>query len=151
MKVVVQRVKEASVTVNGEVTGQIGKGLLVLFGVKNGDRPEETTWLLNKLVNLRIFSDEQGKMNLSVKEIGGEILLVSQFTLYGDCKNGRRPDFFESAPPDVAEAIYDKFVAEVAREMGKVHTGRFGAMMEVRLINDGPVTLIIETPFSVDK
>jgi D-tyrosyl-tRNA(Tyr) deacylase len=146
MRVVVQRVKEASVSVDGEVTGKIGKGLLVLFGVKNSDKPEDTVWLLNKLVNLRIFADEQGKMNLSVKDVQGEILVVSQFTLYGNCKNGRRPDFFESAPPVFAEQVYEKFLAEVEKEMGSVQAGRFGAMMQVQLINDGPVTLIIDSP-----
>lgn len=153
MRIVVQRVKEASVTIAGEVVGKIEKGLLVLFGVRNGDKPTATPWLVNKLVNLRLFSDEQGKMNLSVKECAGEILVVSQFTLYGNCKNGRRPDFMESAPPALAEKIYNKFVSEVSKEMGGVQTGRFGAMMDVQLINDGPVTLIVDhdpdAPFSV--
>lgn len=151
MRIVVQRVKSASVKVDNKIVGAIGKGLLVLFGVKNGDQAEHTGWLVNKLINLRIFSDEQGKMNLSVKESQGEILVVSQFTLYGNCKNGRRPDFIESAHPVLAEQIYHKFANEVAQEMGTVQTGQFGAMMEVGLINDGPVTLIIDTPFSVDK
>lgn len=146
MRVVIQRVKEASVTVEGVVTGRIGKGFLVLFAVHKDDVPESTTWLAQKICNLRIFTDPQGKMNLALKDVGGGVLVVSQFTLYGNCMNGRRPDFIQSASGDTAEAIYDKFVDEIGKEMGSVQTGVFAAKMEVALVNDGPVTFIIEYP-----
>ena len=144
MKAVVQRVKSSSVRVEGKVVGEIGPGLLIFHGVQNGDLPDQTSWLVNKILSLRIFEDSAGKMNLSVEDIGGEILVVSQFTLYANCQRGRRPDFLEAAPPEVAEPIYNKFVSEVADRIGKVETGRFGAAMEVSLVNDGPVTLIVE-------
>lgn len=144
MRALVQRVKQASVKVSNEVCGQIGPGLLVFFGVHKNDLPEQTSWLVNKLVNLRIFEDSQGKMNLSLKDMNGEILVVSQFTLYANCENGRRPDFIDSAPPETANQIYEKFYLEIGKELGKVQTGIFGAKMEVSLVNDGPVTLIIE-------
>ncbi|NGX43695.1 MAG: D-aminoacyl-tRNA deacylase [Chlamydiae bacterium] len=144
MKVVAQRVKEAKVVVDGEVCGTIGSGILVLLGIHKDDTPEETSWLVNKLVNLRFFQDENGKMNLSVKDLGGEILVVSQFTLYANCNGGRRPAFIDAAPPNIAEPIYEKFVSEVKNELGRVETGKFGAYMEVSLINDGPVTVILE-------
>lgn len=144
MRLVVQRVSEASVVVDGEVVGKIGKGALVLLGIHKSDQPQDTTWFVNKLLNLRFFEDEGGKMNLSLKDVGGQVLVVSQFTLYGNCQNGRRPDFFEAAPGAAAEAIYEKFAAEVAGELGQVAQGRFGAMMQVALVNDGPVTLIVE-------
>ncbi len=144
MRLVVQRVKEAKVSVDHKVCGSIGKGLLVLLGIHKEDQPSQTIRLVKKLVNLRIFPDEQHKMNYSVKDIQGEVLVVSQFTLYGNCQNGRRPDFIASASATIAIPLYEKFVAEVAQEMGKVQTGIFGAMMEVALINDGPVTLIMD-------
>lgn len=144
MRLVVQRVSHARVEVEGEVVGEIGRGVLVLLGVHKDDSAEDTTWLVNKLVNLRIFEDENGKMNLSVKDIQGEVLVVSQFTLYGNCGNGRRPDFIESAPGLRANVVYEKFVREVGLELGKVQTGKFGASMQVSLLNDGPVTLIVD-------
>lgn len=144
MRAVIQRVKSASVSVDGRVVGKIGPGLLVLHGVQNGDQPEQTTWLAHKILSLRIFEDAAGKMNLSLEETGGEVLVVSQFTLYANCSRGRRPDFLEAAPPQIAEPIYEKFVSEVRGRLGKVQTGQFGAAMEVALVNDGPVTLIVE-------
>lgn len=144
MRLLIQRVKEAKVCVEGKVIGAIGKGLLVFVGVHKKDVPESTKWLVNKLVNLRIFEDKANKMNLSVKDVDGEILVVSQFTLYGNCTNGRRPDFIESAAGPVALQIYEKFVNEIKEEMGKVQTGEFAAHMQVSLVNDGPVTLIID-------
>lgn len=144
MRVVVQRVKQASVVVDHVISGTIQRGLLVFFGIHKEDRPEQTAWLVNKLKHLRIFSDEQGKMNLSVQDIQGEILVVSQFTLYGDCTDGRRPDFTKCAAGPEAVAIYEKFVSEIKEAMGSVQTGIFGAKMEVSLINDGPVTFIID-------
>jgi D-tyrosyl-tRNA(Tyr) deacylase len=144
MRAVVQKVKSASVTVDSRITGAIKAGLLVLLGIHKDDTPDKTSWLVQKLIHLRIFSDTLGKMNRSVLDIGGEILVVSQFTLYGNCNSGRRPDFLEAARPEVAQPIYEKLVREIAAEMGKVQTGEFGAMMEVNLINDGPVTLILE-------
>lgn len=146
MRIVVQRVEEASVSVEGSICGKIEKGLLVFLGVHKEDEEPATKWLVNKLVHLRIFSDENEKMNLSVQDVEGEILIVSQFTLYGNCNNGRRPDFFESAEGPKAEKIYDKFVAEVKGELGRdrVQTGQFAAHMSISLINDGPVTLVIE-------
>jgi len=144
MRIVVQRVKEASVKVNGEVVGKIGKGVLVFFAVHKTDSPDKTVWLAQKLVHLRMFCDPQGKMNLPIQEVKGEVLVVPQFTLYGNCIEGRRPDFFESATPDVAKPIYEKFVQEIKHDLGAVQTGIFGADMEVALINDGPVTFIID-------
>lgn len=145
MRVVVQRVKEAKVEVDSEVVGAIGQGLLVFLGVHLDDRPEETQWLVNKLINLRCFQDQDGKMNLSLKDIEGQALIISQFTLYANCTRGRRPDFIQTAPPETAEKNYDKFVAEVKQELGSVQTGLFGAYMHVSLINDGPVTFVIDS------
>jgi D-tyrosyl-tRNA(Tyr) deacylase len=144
MRLVVQRVKEAEVKVDGRSIGKIGKGLLVLLGIHVEDQPETTARYVNKLVNLRIFEDENGKMNRSVKDVGGEILVVSQFTLYGNCSKGRRPSFIEAAQPDLAIPLYEKFIHEVEKEMGSVQTGEFGASMAVSLINEGPVTIVIE-------
>jgi len=114
------------------------------LGVHEEDVPENTQWLVNKLIHLRIFEDQDGKMNLGLKDVGGEVLVVSQFTLYGECRNGRRPDFFSAAKEPKASQLYEKFVKEVKQELGKVQTGEFGAYMEVALINDGPVTLMID-------
>lgn len=145
MRACVQRVLEASVTVAGETVGQIGPGLLVLLGVADKDREADARWLAEKIVGLRIFEDEQGKMNLSLRQIGGATLVVSQFTLLGDCRRGRRPSFAAAAPPEPAERLYELFVAE-ARGLGvEVETGRFRKQMQVSLINDGPVTLIVES------
>jgi len=144
MRAVVQRVLEANVSIDGAVCGSIGKGLLVLLGVHKEDQPDDTTWLVNKLIGLRIFEDQHGKMNLSLQDVAGEMLVISQFTLYGNCANGRRPDFLNAAPPATAIPIYEKFVDEVKKELGKVQTGRFGAYMKVSLVNDGPVTIIVE-------
>lgn len=145
MRVVVQRSKNASVTVEGKVTGQISKGLVLLVGVTHEDREEDASYLADKIVNLRIFEDDNEKMNLSLLDAGGEILSVSQFTLYGDCRKGRRPNFMQAAKPDQAARIYDAF-NRILRDKGiRVETGRFGAMMNVALVNDGPVTLIIDS------
>ncbi|MCM3568434.1 D-aminoacyl-tRNA deacylase [Neobacillus mesonae] len=145
MRIVLQRSKEAKVTVNGEITGQITKGLVLLVGVTHDDREEDAAYLADKIPNLRIFEDKNEKMNLSLLDVGGEILSVSQFTLYGDTRKGRRPSFIEAARPEQAIQIYDTF-NRLLREKGiKVETGIFGAMMDVQLTNDGPVTLIVES------
>ncbi len=145
MRAVVQRVKESSVTVDDNVTGKIGPGLLVLLGVKKQDTTAEADYLAEKIINLRIFKDDAGRMNRSLLEIGGEMLVVSQFTLYGDCRKGRRPSFVDAAGPEKANALYEHFVEEVRRKGITVATGQFRAMMAVSLINDGPVTLIVES------
>lgn len=145
MRVVVQRSKEACVSVEGEITGQISSGLVLLVGVTHHDTLADAAYVADKIVNLRIFEDENEKMNFSLLDVGGQILSISQFTLYGDCRKGRRPNFMDAAKPDHASQIYDAFNT-ILREKGvKVETGRFGAMMEVSLINDGPVTIIIES------
>lgn len=145
MRVVVQRSKGASVTVGGEVTGQITKGLVLLVGITHADKEEDAIYLADKIVNLRIFEDTDEKMNLSLLDVGGEILSVSQFTLYGDCRKGRRPNFMDAARPDQAVQLYE-LLNSLLREKGiRVETGIFGAMMDVELINDGPVTLILES------
>jgi len=145
MRAVIQRVKSSSVTVGDETVGKIGSGLLVLLGVAEPDQSADADFLAEKIVNLRIFEDEQGKMNRSLIDIGGEMLVVSQFTLLGDCRKGRRPSFIDAAGPDKANELYEYFVAQVRKTGVHVATGRFGAMMEVSLINDGPVTLILES------
>jgi len=145
LKVVLQRVAEARVTVDGEVVGQIGKGLLLLVGIGREDEEADLVWMADKLASLRIFEDSEGKMNLSVTDVGGAVLSVSQFTLYGDCRKGRRPSFTDAARPEIAQGMYEKFNA-LLRERGlKVETGRFGAMMQVALVNDGPVTFILDS------
>lgn len=146
MRICVQRVAEAAVDVDGQTVGAIESGLLVLFGAHQKDRIEQIPWLAAKLVNLRIFTDSAGKMNLSLLDIKGSALIVSQFTLYGDCKEGRRPSFSEAAPPDLAKSLYEAFIAEVKKSQVPVEMGVFGAHMKIRLINDGPVTLIIDAP-----
>lgn len=144
MKIVVQRVKNASVTVNGEISGKIGYGLLLLVGIHVNDTEEQLDWCCNKIMKLRIFNDQNGLMNRSVQDTGGEILVVSQFTIYGDTRKGTRPGFTDAAPPDVAKPLYERMI-EIFRERTElnIESGIFGAMMEVELVNDGPVTLII--------
>lgn len=146
MRAVIQRVRSASVDVDSERVGEIDKGLLVLLGVGAGDETSDLDYVLDKTINLRIFADEDGKMNLSLLDTGGGLLVVSQFTLYGDTRKGRRPSFVDAMAPDPAEAMYEDFVKK-ARERGvsKVATGRFAAMMDVSLVNDGPVTLIVDS------
>ncbi len=144
MRAIVQRVSQASVTVAGNVVGAIDQGLLVLLGIGEGDTEEEARWVGHKVANLRIFADADDKMNLSVQDIGGEVLAISQFTLYGDTNRGFRPSFVHAAPPDIAEPLVECFVTAVRAEGVPVETGVFGAMMEVALVNDGPVTIIIE-------
>ncbi len=146
MRAVIQRVSEARVRVNGETVGEIGHGLLVLVGVTHGDTEEDARWLARKVVGLRIFEDDAGKMNLSVKDVGGGVLVVSQFTLYADARRGRRPSFVAAAAPDVAAPLIEAFCRFVEAEGVPVATGRFGAMMQVCLCNEGPVTLIVDTP-----
>ncbi|MEK3853020.1 D-aminoacyl-tRNA deacylase [Cytobacillus sp. FSL H8-0458] len=145
MRVVVQRSKEASVTVDGETVGSIKKGFVLLVGVTHEDKEEDAAFLADKIANLRVFEDDAGKMNLSLLDQEGEILSVSQFTLYGDCRKGRRPNFMEAAKPDHAVEIYDAFNRFLEAKGLKVETGKFGAMMDVQLTNDGPVTLILES------
>ena len=147
MRLVIQRVREASVTVEGTSTGQIGPGLLVLVGCAPTDDEAALHWMVRKLLNLRIFSDEKGQMNLSVRDTGGQVLVVSQFTLLADARKGNRPSYIGAAPPAVAEPLYERFVALVAQELGQpVPTGIFGADMQVRLLNDGPVTIVLDSP-----
>lgn len=144
MRIVLQRVTSASVTVGGEVTGRIGTGYLVLLGVGQGDTEEDCRRLADKVINLRIFSDENGKINLSLADVGGELLIVSQFTLYADCRKGNRPNFIQAGKPDEAERLYNYF-ADYCRSKGKhVETGIFGADMKVELVNDGPFTIVLE-------
>lgn len=144
MKALIQRVKRASVTIDGELYSSIGKGILIFVGVEKGDSIENAQKLADKVVNLRIFEDENDKMNLSVNDVNGEVLVVSQFTLCGDCKKGTRPSFDKSAPLDTAVELYDKFT-EIIRTHGlNTATGKFRAMMDVELINDGPVTFFVE-------
>src|SRR3954468_8100747 len=145
MRACIQRVSEAHVTVAGAETGRIGCGLVVLLGVGHQDAEAEVNWLAEKVVGLRIFEDEAGKMNRSLAEAGGAMLVISQFTLYGDCRRGRRPSFTDAAPPELAERFYESFVAAVRQAGVQVATGRFREHMLVSLVNDGPVTLWIDT------
>lgn len=146
MRIVVQRCKQAKVSVEGSVTGSIEQGLMLLVGITHEDTEKEASYLAEKVAGLRIFEDDQGKMNLSVQDIGGDILSVSQFTLYGDCSKGKRPSFISAARPETAEPLYERF-NEMLREKGlTVETGKFGADMDVELTNWGPVTLILEYP-----
>ncbi len=144
MKVVLQRVKSASVQVNGEIVGSIDKGAVALVGIHPQDTSKTLDWMAEKLVQLRYFEDTQGKMNLSLQEAEGKLLVISQFTLYGNCKEGRRPDFLQAAPAKVAKPLFDEFLQILRNKIGSVETGVFGAHMEVSLVNDGPVTLILE-------
>jgi D-tyrosyl-tRNA(Tyr) deacylase len=145
MKLVVQRVKQASVTVDGEKIAEIGHGLLVLAGVSHSDTPFDARHLAKKTAQLRIFEDEDGKMNLSVQDVGGEVLAVSQFTLYGDCGKGNRPSFIEAARPERGELLFNEYVAALEALGFPRKTGRFGADMKVELLNDGPVTILLES------
>lgn len=145
MRVVVQRVKHASVTINGTVNGKINNGFLVLLGIQSTDSEQDVDYLVKKVTNLRIFSDKNDKMNLSLKDVNGELLIVSQFTLYANCKEGNRPSFVEAAKPDVAIPLYEYFVSECRKIIPVVETGIFGADMKVDLLNDGPVTIIMDS------
>lgn len=145
MRAVIQRVSSAKVSVDGEITGEIGRGILILLGVSRDDSEKEALYLLEKTLNLRIFEDAEGKMNLSLLDIAGDLLVVSQFTLYGDARKGRRPSFIEAAAPDEANRLYEFFVSEARKQIQKVGTGRFQAMMDVELVNDGPVTILLDS------
>jgi D-tyrosyl-tRNA(Tyr) deacylase len=145
MRACIQRVSSARVVVDGETVGEIGRGLLVLLGVAGGDGDSELRWMVDKVVGLRVFDDADGKMNLALGDVDGELLVVSQFTLLGDCRKGRRPSFIAAAPPEQAEQFYEQFVAG-ARQLGvRVATGRFRMHMHVELVNDGPVTILIDS------
>ena len=146
MRTLIQRVRQATVTSSNEVIGTIGYGLLIFLGIGADDTENDTDWMAHKCINLRIFEDHQGKMNLTVSKIQGEIMVVSQFTLYGDCSRGHRPSFTGAAPPIVAEKLYKRFIENLRDNGIKVSEGKFGARMEVSLINDGPVTILIESP-----
>ena len=146
MRAVIQRVTKASVTIEGKVNGQIANGLLVLMGIENADTEEDIKWLSSKIVNLRVFNDEKGVMNISVKEIAGDILLISQFTLHASTKKGNRPSYIKASKPDIAIPIYEKMIEQLSIDLGKqIQTGIFGADMKIELLNDGPVTIVIDT------
>lgn len=145
MRLLIQRVTEATVTVDGRATGSIRTGLLVFLGIAGNDTSADADYLVGKLLGLRVFSDEAGKMNRSVNEVGGALLIVSQFTLYGDCRKGRRPSFDQAAPPDLAHSLYEYFVQAARRGPAPVETGIFQATMEVTLVNQGPVTILIDS------
>lgn len=145
MRAVIQRVTRASVTVNREVVGEIGNGLVVLVGIARDDTKVEAAYLVDKISNLRIFDDDEGKMNLSVKDVDGGLLIVSQFTLYGDVRRGLRPSWIDAAPLEVAEPLYDFFVRQARTVVDEVGTGKFQAMMQVELVNDGPVTILLDS------
>ena len=145
MRAVIQRVKSASVTVEGEVVSEIRVGLLVFLGVAQEDTPADVEYMASKIANLRIFEDDEGRMNLSILDIGGEALVVSQFTLYGDCRKGRRPSFIHAARPEKADPLYQAFMDEISRLGVPVKAGIFQAMMDVELINDGPVTMMLDS------
>jgi len=151
MRALIQRVKQSSVTIDGTLHSEIGPGMLILLGVKTGDEVADADYLAERCAALRIFEDDQAKMNLSVKDVGGSVMIVSQFTLYGDTRKGNRPSYSEAAPPDVAEALYDRFVHRMKESLGgdKVSTGVFRAMMDVELVNDGPVTVMVESKASM--
>ncbi|MFM2439596.1 MAG: hypothetical protein RLZ16_594 [Bacteroidota bacterium] len=146
MRVVIQRVKEASVTVGNEIIGSIEGGLMVLVGIENADTKDDIEWLTNKITGMRIFDDAEGVMNLSIKETGGDILLISQFTLHASTKKGNRPSYIAAAKPELAIPLYESFIQQLNKDLGKpVETGKFGADMKVALVNDGPVTIIVDS------
>ena len=145
MRAVLQRVTRASVRVGGETVGEIGRGVVVLLGVARDDEERDALYLVEKVLSLRVFEDEEGRMNLSLAEAGGALLAVSQFTLYGDARKGRRPSWFDAAPPELARPLYDFFVAQARARGARVETGSFQAMMEVELVNDGPVTILLDS------
>jgi len=145
MRAVIQRVSRAKVSVAGKVIAEIGKGFLVLLGVGKEDSEQDAEWLAEKITGLRVFEDREGKMNLSLAEVGGAILAVSQFTLYADCRKGRRPGFDQAAAPELAEKLYNYFVGKLREKIPKVESGKFQAMMQVELVNDGPVTLLLDS------
>lgn len=145
MKAVIQRVSEASVEVDSKLVGEIGKGLLVFLGITHDDTDKDIDYLIDKIINLRIFEDEDQRMNLSLLDIYGEVLLVSQFTLYGDCRKGRRPSYDKAAKPEFAEKIYEEFIERLRSKISKVETGIFGADMKVNLVNSGPVTMLLDS------
>jgi len=146
MRAVIQRVTRASVTIDGKVHGQIADGLVVLVGIEDADTAEDIKWLSNKIINLRIFNDEHGVMNISLKDVDGNILLISQFTLHAFTKKGNRPSYIKASKPDVAIPIYEKLMRQLSNDVGKeIQTGIFGADMKVELLNDGPVTIVIDT------
>jgi D-tyrosyl-tRNA(Tyr) deacylase len=146
MRAVIQRVKEASVTVDDNITGSVGQGLLIFLGIEDADNEEDILWLSGKIVNLRIFDDSDGVMNLSVKDTGGDILLVSQFTLHASTRKGNRPSYIRASKPEIAIPLYEKMIRQLETDLGKkIQTGEFGAEMQVRLLNNGPVTITIDT------
>jgi len=145
MRAVIQRVTRASVAIGGKINGEIGRGMLLFLGIRSADLVGDVQWLAEKAIHLRMFEDQQGKMNNSLADIGGEMLIVSQFTLYGDCRKGRRPGFSSAAPPEIAEPLYLQFIEEVRKRKVGVATGIFQAAMEVELVNDGPVTLLLDS------
>jgi D-aminoacyl-tRNA deacylase len=145
MRAVLQRVSRAKVTVGKEITGEIGQGILVLLGVSINDTEQAAKYLIEKIINLRIFDDKEGKMNLSLPDISGELLIVSQFTLYGDARKGRRPSYINAASPENANKLYEFFVNEARKQVSRVETGKFQAMMNVESINDGPVTILLDS------
>lgn len=145
MRAVIQRVKNASVDINGIKKGTISTGIVTFLGIHRSDDRQEITWMADKIINLRIFPDPDGKMNISLADINAEMLIVSQFTLYGDCRKGRRPGYSGAAPPEIAEPIYNRFVDEVRKKGIIAATGKFQAMMDVTLVNDGPVTLLLDS------
>lgn len=145
MIALLQRVSRASVSVDGKITGEIGNGLVILLGIKNGDTPSDAKYLAEKCIHLRIFEDDAGKMNRSALEVNGTFLVISQFTLYGDTRKGRRPSFIDAAPPEISEPLYEAFVAELRQQGCTVATGIFGAHMQVEIHNDGPVTVWIKS------
>lgn len=145
MRAVVQRVTRSKVTVGNDIVGEIGAGLLILLGVSGRDSEKDASYLADKVINLRVFDDDQGRMDLSITDIGGAALVVSQFTLYGDVTRGRRPSFIDAAPPERANELYETFVTLLKAKIPKVETGRFQAMMDVELVNDGPVTILIDS------
>ena len=146
MRAVIQRVKEASVTVDDTITGSVGQGLLIFLGIEDADNEEDILWLSGKIVNLRIFDDSDGVMNLSVKDTGGDILLVSQFTLHASTRKGNRPSYIRASKPEIAIPLYEQMIRQLETDLGKkIQTGEFGAEMQVRLLNNGPVTIMIDT------